>query len=138
MQTLYKNKELILSSNKKYDRRLTIFAIPFAIFGELTLSIELLIYLSIIFYSLTIGGFGGLVYPIFLSLWYAWYNIWYSEFTPKKDKLLLSVSAPIMYFGMGFLMIVEFIALIKSLIRLPFIKKSISNDKVSWQSPSRN
>lgn len=138
MQTLYKNKNMIMNFNKKYDRRLTIFAIPFAIFGELTLSIELLIYLSIIFYSLTIGGFGGLVYPIFLSLWYAWYNIWYSEFTPKKDKLLLSVSAPIMYFGMGFLMIVEFIALIKSLIRLPFIKKSISNDKVSWQSPSRN
>lgn len=138
MQTLYKNKNLLLTLNKKYDKKLTLFALPFAIFGELTLGLEVFIYLEIIIFSLIYGGFSGMLYPLILSIWYAWYNIWYSEFTPKKDKLLLILVSPLMYFGMGFLMIVEFIALIKSVIKLPFIKKSISNDKVSWQSPTRN
>ncbi len=138
MQTLYKNKELILSNNKKYDRSLTLFALPLAIFGEMTLSFELIIYLMIIAYSFIAGGIAGVVYPLMLTVWYAWYNIWYSEKTARNDKILLSLAAPLMYFGMGFLMIVEFIALVKSLIKLPFIKKSISSDRVSWQSPSRN
>lgn len=138
MQTLYKHSSLIFGTSKKHDKRLTLFALPFAIFGESTLTFELAIYLMIIFYSVISGGISGVVHPLILSVWYAWYNIWFSEFTPKKDKLLLILVSPLMYFGMGFLMIIEFIALVKSVFKLPFIKKSISQDRVSWQSPTRN
>lgn len=138
MQTLYKNKNVILSRNKKHGKLLTMFALPFAIFGELTLGLEFFIYMLIIFYAVTITGLNGLIYPLILSMWYAWYNIWYSNFSSKKDRILLLLVSPLMYFLMGFMMGIELIALFKCTIKLPFIKKTISNEKVSWKSPTRN
>lgn len=137
-QTLYKNRRVIFSRSKKHSKLLSWLMIPWALFGEATLGLEFLIFLNIILYSIIVSGPAGLVYPIILSIWYAWYNIWYSEAVDRKQKLLLYLASPLMYFGMGLMMFVEVIAMLKCLIKLPAIKKSVSKDMVSWVSPSRH
>ncbi len=136
MQTLYKNKALIFNRNKKYNRILTFLVLPLAIFGEATLIFDFLVMLLIFAYALVELSPQDILTPIFLTLGYILYNIWWSDTTPKKERLVLALSSPVMIVGNIFLTFVEFVALIKSLPRASKIKKTLQ-DKTSWSSPTR-
>ena len=46
--------------------------------------------------------------------------------------------SPLMYALFYLLSVVEYIALVQSVIRLPKLRKSISKEQVTWESPERS
>jgi hypothetical protein len=45
--------------------------------------------------------------------------------------------APLMYVFLYILSVVEYLALLQSMVRLPRLRKSISGEQVTWASPER-
>ena len=73
---------------------------------------------------------------VIISL-YVIVNILGTVHLSRKDKLVLSLMSPLMYVFFYLLSVVEYIALVQSVIRLPKLRKSISEEKVTWKSPER-
>ena len=56
-----------------------------------------------------------------------------------RDKALLSMMAPVMYVLLRYILsVVEYIALLQSIMRLPRLRESISGEQVTWTSPERS
>ena len=50
---------------------------------------------------------------------------------------MLSLVSPFMYAVFYLLSVVEYIALIQAVVRLPRLRRSISKNQVTWKSPER-
>lgn len=138
MQTFLKNYKLFFSRSKKHTRLLTWFILPYAIFQELSFIIEPIIITFIIYVSVRYQSFQTLLIALAVISFYIIVNIWSTAYLSNKDKLRLSFFAPSMYVFLYLLSVVEYVALMRSLIRLPKLKQSISGQKTTWVSPERS
>lgn len=136
-QTLLKNKSMFFSASNLYDKRLTWFQLPYAIFGEIVLLLEPLlvgyiIWITVMYADLTSLGSVYLIVSAFIFL------ILIGEDTETfRSKLLISLVLPTAYVLMYILAIVEFAALIKS---IAMGKKLLRRDKIesSWEHVERS
>jgi hypothetical protein len=68
---------------------------------------------------------------------YVVFNILGTAHLSGRDKALLSFMAPLMYVFLYILSVVEYIALLQAISRLPRLRKSIGAEQVTWASPER-
>lgn len=115
-QTLYKNKDMFFSSSKLYDKRLTWFQLPYALFGEMILLIEPLLVGYILWVTFMYADVTSMVSVYVIVSSFIFLILLGEETETLKAKLLLSFVLPVAYFLMYILAVVEFLALIKSMI----------------------
>jgi biofilm PGA synthesis N-glycosyltransferase PgaC len=138
MQTFLKNSSLFFSTSKNHTRLLTWFILPFAIVQEAMFIIEPVIITFIIGISIYYHNPGTLLSALFVISTYIIFNIWSTIHLTKKEKFRLSFLAPSMYVFLYVLTLVEYSALVRSIVKLPNLKNSISKNKVTWVSPERS
>jgi hypothetical protein len=138
MQTFLKNYKLFFNTEKKYTRSLTWIVLPMAIFQELMFIIEPVIVTFIIGVSIYYHNVETILTALSMISAYIILNIYSTAHLTSKEKLRLSFFAPSMYVLLYLLSVVEYVALMRALVRLPRLKESISGHKTTWVSPERS
>lgn len=137
-QTFFKNSSMFLSRDKKYSKGLTWFYLPFAIFGDIMYFLEPIMLTYILAVSIMYKD------PVtILSAWavislYLILNILAEDTYTKRQKAKLVLGAPLMYVLFYVLSFVEYIALMKSVLKLHTLKRSLTNATSSWTSVTRH
>ena len=136
-QTFLKNKNLFFKRDPKFTKGLTHLYLPYAVFGDIAFLLEPLL-VSIIFYIVfLLGDLVTLISTVTLMSSYLIINILLESTLDTKAKIKYIVMAPFMYLLFYVLSLVEYVALIKTLVRLPALRKSISKGMSRWQHVER-
>jgi len=136
-QTFLKNRNLFFNTDKRFTKGLTFIYLPYIIFGELAFLLEPLL-TGIIFYIIIRYRDLYTILSAFLIMWiFIVFNIIAENTFTLKEKVELFLISPIMYFLFYILNFVEYAALIKSLIRLPWLQKSIDSNICGWNHVAR-
>jgi cellulose synthase/poly-beta-1,6-N-acetylglucosamine synthase-like glycosyltransferase len=139
MQTFLKNYRLFFSLSKKHTRLLTWFILPTAVLQELLFVIEPIIVSFIIGVSIYYHSPQTVLTALSVISFYIIVSIWSTAHLTTKEKLRLSFFAPSMYVLLYLLSVVEYLALLRAIVALPNLKKSISGHKTTtWVSPERS
>ncbi|MDQ3065391.1 MAG: glycosyltransferase [bacterium] len=136
-QTFFKNKKYFFSGNNKHAKRLTWFMLPYSIFQDLMFLFEPFVIGWFIYLTFAYGDIRTVVSSLVVMSIFLLFNIWGTLHIAAKSKLRLSLMVPVMYILMFILTFAEYYALIKSLIMLPKIKKTIQGSHLTWKSPER-
>lgn len=136
MQTFLKNRSLFFNRHKKYDKRLTMWQLPYAIWAEIMFSFEPLMIayvLSVIlvFHDLTTMASVYAVTTIYIIL-----NVLFDESETVRAKLKLLPLSLLQYPLFLLLTLVEYGALIKSAARLHQLKSGLGHG--TWEHVARS
>jgi cellulose synthase/poly-beta-1,6-N-acetylglucosamine synthase-like glycosyltransferase len=137
LQTFYKNYRLFFSRDEKHSRVLSWFFLPFALWQEVVYLIEPVIVTVVVAITIYYRSPATLLSAMIIVSGYVIFNILGTVHLSRRDKALLSLMAPLMYVFLYILSVVEYIALLHAIVRLPRLRKSISGEQVTWISPER-
>jgi len=138
MQTFYKNYKLFFARDSVYSKGLTWLMLPYSLLLEVLFIIEPLIVTLIIFTSIYYHSPTTILVALTVISTYILINVWSSAHLSIKDKLRLSFFAPSMYIVMYLMSLVEYIALVQAIVKLPNLANSISGKRTTWTSPERS
>jgi len=136
-QTFLKNKEMFFSSDENFSKGLSWFYLPFALWNDLTFVFEPIILVFIATISIVFRDPLILLSSLVVMTFYLVMNILSEDTISLTTKLRMVLISPLMYFLFFVLSYVEYIALISSLIKLPSLQSSLSNNSNKWVSPKR-
>lgn len=136
-QTFLKNKSMFFTSKKEFTKGLSWIYLPFAIWSDLAFFFEPLVIGFIIAISLIYHDGFSILSSFIVLTFYLSMNILAEETLSIKSKLQLLLVAPAIYFLFYLLSYVEYMALIKSLIKLPQLKASLTNNLNTWKPVQR-
>ncbi|KKQ02054.1 MAG: Glycosyl transferase family 2 [Candidatus Roizmanbacteria bacterium GW2011_GWA2_36_23] len=131
-QTFLKNRQLFFAKDNIYTRGLTWFYLPYALFSDALFLLEPLVVSFILFITFYYHDVFTLLSAVSVITFYLIMNVLSEDTISWKRKTQLIIIAPFMYFFFYILSMVEYIALIKSIINLPDLKKSLSSNKSGW------
>jgi len=136
-QTFLKQSSYFFSRSECYAKRLTWFMLPLSLLQDIIFIFEPLVisyflYIMIRYDDLTIFLSALTVITIYLLC-----NVWATDHLSIRQRLRLTWYAPPMYILMYVLSFAEYYALIKSLVLLPNLKRSIKKRHITWNSPAR-
>lgn len=137
-QTFLKHAHLFFSKNERYEKRLTWFVMPYALFQELLFLLEPLVVAVIGYVVIRVGDTTTFMNAFLIITVYMLMNVWSAENTSVKERLRLSYYAPAMYFLLYLLSIAEYAALVVGLTRIGRLKQSIKQKHTTWVSPKRS
>lgn len=137
LQSIVKHRQLIAKRSKSYSTMLTWYRLPMAFLGEIMLLLEpiVLVYvlylcLQLMSLSLVIGAY------ITITLYLLW-NIMPDEHMSFKKRLSMAGYAPIMYFIMYIMNVVQIVAIIRCLFHYKqVLRKGAATS--TWTSPARS
>lgn len=136
-QTFLKNRHMFFSGDKRHSKGFSWLYLPFALYSDLTFFFEPLIILFMLYLVTYYRDIFTLISAICVISFYMIMSILGEETIKTKDKLKLISIAPLMYFFFYVLSFVEYLALIKSLLHLPHLSRSLTQNKASWQPIER-
>jgi poly-beta-1,6-N-acetyl-D-glucosamine synthase len=137
LQAFYKNYRLFFSRERKHSVGLSWFFLPYALWQEIMYLIEPLIVTVVLGVAIYYRSPWTLISAMVVISGYVIANILSTVHLSRRDKALLSLMAPTMYVFLYLLSVVEYIALIQTIVKLPRLRKSISGEQVTWTSPER-
>ncbi|MDQ5982396.1 MAG: poly-beta,6-N-acetyl-D-glucosamine synthase [Patescibacteria group bacterium] len=138
LQALIKNRQLFANNNNIYSKTLTWYRIPMAFFGELIVLLEPLVIAYVIYISMAYIHSSSLIVGAYMTITiYLTWNIMPDEHMTLAQKLKMIAYAPVMYFIMYLMNIVQFTAIIRCLLS-PKKMMLKSNASSLWVSPERN
>jgi len=114
-QTLLKNHAMFFNRSGKYDKRLTWYQLPYALFGEAVLLLEPLLVGYILYVVLRYADLTSLVSVYVIVTAFVFIMLLGEATESLKTKLGLALSLPFVYFLMYILTAVELAALVKSI-----------------------
>lgn len=136
-QTFFKNIRMFFNMDKKYSKLLTIFYLPFAVFCDFAFLFEPVLITYILYVIIKFHDPLTFLSAYFLISFYISINIIAEDTIKNKDKISLLFFAPTMYLLFYILSFVEYVALIRGLINLKKIKKSVQSEICGWQHAQR-
>lgn len=136
-QTFMKNKDMFFSGDRKHSKGFSWLYLPFALYSDAAFFFEPLILLFMFYLIIGYHDIVTLLSAIGVISFYMIMSIIGEETIKPKDKLKLIFFAPLMYFFFYVLSFVEYLALIKSLWHLPYLHKSLAQNKSNWQPIQR-
>ncbi len=136
-QTFWKNKHMFFSFDNKFTKGLTWIYLPYALFGDLAFFFEPLVIGYILFLVVIYHDYFTLLSAFLVISFYIIMNILAEDTIPFADKTFMVLVSPLMYFLFYILSFVEYIALIKSLVKIHTLKRSITTKKHVWQPVKR-
>lgn len=114
-QTLLKNRKMFFSRSAKYDKKLTWYQLPYAIFGEMILFLEPLLVSYILYVVVLFSDLTSLIWVYVIVTAFV-FLLFIGEDTDNfKTKARLAPFLPMAYFLMYTLTAVELFALYKSI-----------------------
>jgi biofilm PGA synthesis N-glycosyltransferase PgaC len=135
MQAFLKNRHLFFNRDAKYDRRLTMFQLPYALWAEVMFGLEpfLIAYIFLVVY--TYHDLSTLLSVYLVTSTYIGLNILFDDSETTGSKLRLLPLTLIQYPLFFILSAVEYAALIKSLARIHQLRSSLGHG--SWEHVAR-
>lgn len=136
-QTLLKNTAMFFSNNKKYDKRLTWYQLPYAIVGELVLMLEPFLVGYILYVVVRYSDMTSLISVYIIVTTFVFLMVLGEESESLRSKIGLTLLLPFVYIMMYFLTAVEFAALIKSIGQAPqLFRQEMTEGK--WEHVERS
>ncbi|MGF7229536.1 MAG: glycosyltransferase [Candidatus Saccharibacteria bacterium] len=117
MQTLLKNQAMFFNSDKRYDRRLTWYQLPYAIVGELVLLVEPILVGYIGYVVIRYADLTSLISVYIIVSTFIFLMLMGEESEKFRTKVGLVIALPLAYILMYILTAVEFVALVQSLYK---------------------
>lgn len=136
LQALIKYRRLIGNPNPRYSIALTLYRMPMAILGELILLLTPLAWGYAIYMTFTQYDLHLLVGAYMTITIYILFTLWFDENLNKRTRLHLTIYAPVMYFILYIMDMVQLIGIIRCLFKSPALitQKNIGS---TWTSPKR-
>ncbi len=138
LQTFYKNYQMFFSKDSFYSKLLTWFTLPYALLLEILFLLEPLVVTAIIFTSIYYQSPRTLVGALAVITAYVLLCVWSSSHLSVRDRIRLTFFAPSMYVVMYVMSLVEYVALINSVIQLHKLPSSLRGKRTTWVSPERS
>ncbi len=135
-QTFLKNKNMFFSTDRKYTKGMTWFYLPFALYGDISFTIEpiLLFYISLV--SIYYRDPAAFLSAFIVGSLYIVLNVLSEDTLSPFEKIKFIAFSPVVYVFFYVLSFVEYMALIKSLVKLPWLRESL-NEGCSWNHVAR-
>lgn len=137
LQTFLKNWRMFFSMDRKLTFGLSWIFLPYALWQELIYLIEPLVVGVIVFTAIYYNSPATLLWAVTIISSYIVVNVVKTTHFSLREKLALAALAPAMYVFFYLLSIVEYLALLQSLVKLPGLRRSLREDRVTWKSPER-
>jgi biofilm PGA synthesis N-glycosyltransferase PgaC len=138
MQAFLKNKHLFFNRDKKYSRVLTMFQLPYAVFGEFALLIEPIFLTFIVVGAVMYMNFFSILWILCFMIFYMGAIILNDLDTPLRTRLKLFAQIPLVWLLFYIVTFVELAALLKSIKNLKNLKSSMSGlNASSWEHVER-
>ncbi len=139
MQTFYKNRSLFFSRNRKHSKLLTHLQLPYAVYGDIMLSMEPLITLYIIVNVFLLRQPHVMLWGVlFMTVYVMWIVIsGNDDRLSLTDKLKLLMYAPFSWFLFYIITLVDFCAYISCIRRLRALTASLQAHTVQWEHVER-
>jgi biofilm PGA synthesis N-glycosyltransferase PgaC len=140
MQTFYKNHNLFFSKKRKHSRLLTHLQLPYAVYGDLMLTLEPLVWLYLVMSIVLHGQLQVIWWGVVFSAAYVGWIVLTSDDDdlkwPEKFKLLLV--APFSWVLFYLITLVEFVAFVKCVVGLKKLPASLKAQAASWEHVQRS
>lgn len=136
MQSFLKNRVLFLNRSRKYDRRLTMWQLPYALWAELMFSLEPLLIAYVLSVVLIYQDLSTMLSVYLVTTLYILLNVVFDESETRRTKLKLVPLTVIQYPFFLILTLVEYGALIKSVARLHQLQSSLGHG--NWEHVARS
>ena len=136
LQSILKYRSLFGSTSRIYSLMLTLYRIPMAFFGEFMLLLAPFVLGYIIYYCVVIGNVSIFIGSYLTITLYLLLNILPDEHINWSKKLEMSIYAPIMYFVMYLMDLVQLVAIIRCVFNYPKVFRRVKMLS-TWKSPER-
>jgi len=136
LQSIIKHRQLFANRDSKYSKMLTMYRIPMAFLGEILLLFDPLAIAYVIYICMMLGNVSLLIGSyITITLYLVW-NIMPDEHMSLMSKLKMCLYAPIMYFIMYIMNVVQVVAIVRCLLNYKKVLRTTATSS-TWQSPTR-
>jgi biofilm PGA synthesis N-glycosyltransferase PgaC len=136
LQNVVKYKHLIFNFDRRFTRRLTVYRMPMVILSEFAILFAPVIWGYVLYVSFSEQSLQLIVGAYLTITAYSFVNLWFDEHIKGVHRLRLSVYAPVLYFIFYIMDIIQFVSVVKCLLRAHKLVRG--KDKVStWVSPQR-
>ena len=137
LQNLLKHINLFGNNSTAYTRMLTMYRVPMAFFGEVLLMMEPLLFIYLLYLSITFRTPALFIGAYMTITLYILWNLWPDEHHTFARKAVLSFYAPVLYFIFYIMSVVQVYSIIKCLFNAKTITGKIKSDG-KWVSPERS
>jgi poly-beta-1,6-N-acetyl-D-glucosamine synthase len=136
LQNVVKYRHLMFNLDKRFTRRLTFYRLPLVVVSELAILFIPASWGYVLFISFSEQTLQLIIGAYLTITAYTFINLWFDEHIKRWHRLRLSIYAPIMYFIFYVMDLVQFIAVVKCLLRVR--RLAGGKDRAStWVSPQR-
>jgi len=136
-QTFWKNKYMFFSFDKKFTKGLTWIYLPYALFADIAFLFEPLIVGYIIFLTIAYHDYFTLLSAFLVISFYIMMNILAEDTLIFTDKVTMFLLSPTMYLFFYILSFVEYVALLKAIVKIHTLRRSLSEKGHVWQPVKR-
>lgn len=136
LQSVFKYRDLFGNTDVIYTMMLTCYRIPMAFFGELLLLVEPFVLGYVVYCCLMLGSFWLVIGAYMTITIYLLWNILPDEHMNIKSKMRMIMYAPIMYFVMYIMNVVQFVAVIRCVFNYRKVLRIVKTQS-TWKSPER-
>jgi len=137
MQSFVKNRELFFSPQRKHNKQLSWVYLPFVVMSEFFLLLEPVFMGFVLYVALMYGGLTGILTVYLTVTFFNFVNVVADDSESARGKMRLLAIVPIAYPLLLVMSYVDFIALMKSLRKLPDLVKGRSQGS-HWQHVERS
>lgn len=126
----------IANTDQRYSKMLTFYRIPMAFIGEIMLLCEPFVLLYVLYLAYLIGSLSMFVGSYLVITFYLLWTLLPDEHMDLKEKLRMVAYAPVMYFIMYIMNVVQVSAAARCIWNYKKVLRKTSTSS-TWQSPSR-
>lgn len=136
-QTFFKNKNMFFKRDIATNPLLTWFYLPYAIVSDILFIIEPIMIGYILYMSASFGDPTTIISALLVITTYISFSIWGETSLSFIDKVQFTMLTPAMYVLFYIMTYIEYIALMKTLIKLPSLKSSVEKKECHWTHVER-
>lgn len=136
LQVLIKYRRLIGNPNSRYSISLTLYRMPMAILSEFILLLTPLAWVYALYMTFTQYDSHLIVGAYMTVTAYIFFTLWFDENLNRRSRLHLTIYAPVMYFILYIMDLVQLITIIRCLTKSPALVTQ-RNIGSTWTSPKR-
>lgn len=137
-QAYFKHRNLFFSSADIHDKRLTKLMLPYTILMDVLFLFEPIIFALLVAAAIYYGGGLVFAYGYAVITMYVGFHLAVDNTLKLRRKALLLLLAPVVYFLLAIASIVEYVALLRAVARLPKLRRNNSSENGNWQHVRRS
>jgi cellulose synthase/poly-beta-1,6-N-acetylglucosamine synthase-like glycosyltransferase len=136
LQNIIKYRHLIFNTNRQFTRRLTWYRLPMSLVSELVILLIPLVWGYAIYVSIHQHNVQILMGAYLTVTIYMLITLWFDEHLSLRDRVRLSLYAPVVYFIFYIMDVIQFLAIVRCLLRTHQLIRKDTSDS-TWVSPER-